>query len=96
MRKKTLQTFKRYCGLSASLHENERIDNMSEDATNQSNCSSDGKSIESNVDEDVSTKVNVSVPCPSGCACMCKGCADLSISHHLIAQGVRICQQEKN
>ena len=70
----------------AGLRENEQIDNMSEDATNQSNCSSDGESIESNVDEDVSTKVNVSVPCPSDCAYMCEGCADLSSSHHLIAK----------
>ena len=45
---------------------------MSEDATDQSNCSSDGESVESNVDDDVSTHVNVSVPCPSDCACMCK------------------------
>ena len=67
----------------ASSHENERIDYMSEDATDQSNCSSDGESVESNADEDVSNQVNVSVPCPSDCACTCKGCADLSISHQL-------------
>ena len=66
------------------------MDNMSEgrgeDATDQSNCSSNGESVESNVDDDVSTQVNMSVPCPSDCACMCKGCADLSISHHLIVK----------
>ena len=56
---------------------------MSEDATDHSG---DGESVESNVDEDVSTKVNMSVPCPSDCTCMCKGCADLSSSHHLIAK----------
>ena len=56
---------------------------MSEDATDQSNCSSDGESIESNAVENVSNQVNVSVPCPSDCACTCKGCADLSISHQL-------------
>ena len=67
----------------ASSHENERINYMSEDATNQSNCSSDGESVESNADEDVSNQVKVSVPCPSDCACMCKGCADLSISNQL-------------
>ena len=34
----------------------------------------------------MSTQVNVSVPCPSDCACMCKGCTDLSISHDLIVE----------
>ena len=71
----------------ASSHENERIDYMSVDATNQSNCGSDGESVESNADEDVSNQVNVSVPCPSDCTCTCKGCtsgcADLSISLQL-------------
>ena len=45
----------------ASSRKNEHIDNMSEDATDQSSWSSDRESIHSNVDEDVSTQVNVSV-----------------------------------
>ena len=67
----------------ASSHKNEHINNVNEDATDQNNCSSDGECIDSNVDKDMSTQVNMSV-CPnSDCACMCKGCADLSILHQL-------------
>ena len=45
----------------ASSRENEHINNMSGDATDQSNCSSDGESIDSDVDKDVSSQVNMSV-----------------------------------
>ena len=67
----------------AGSHENEHTDNESEHATDQSNYSSDEECVDSNVDEDVNTQVNVSL-CPnSDCSCMCKGCTDLSISHQL-------------
>ena len=45
----------------ASSRENEHINHMNGDATDQSNCSSDGESIDSEVDKDVSYQVNMSV-----------------------------------
>ena len=80
-----IEIFKRYFGVSACQLTREWAHQQSEWGcyTDQSNCSSDGECIDSNVDKDMSTQVYMSV-CPnSNCACMCKGCADLSILHQL-------------
>ena len=71
---------------AASSHEIELTDNAtSEHDTDQSNCSSDERGdeecVDSNVEEDMNTQVNLPVCLNSDCTC--KGCTDLSILHQL-------------
>ena len=71
---------------AASSHEIELTDNAtSEHDTDQSNCSSDERGdeecVDSNVEEDMNTQVNLFVFLNSDCTC--KDCTDLNISHQL-------------